>query len=177
MKKKIINKYNLIIFLCFIIIIGGLILLFASQKYILDNTILSTPPIEIEVETTNTNNLKQEIYNLTNQERIKNNQQQLSYNNKLDAAADQRAMEAATSFSHIRPNGKEYYTIINIQYQYAGENLLLISNEAATGYNIVESWMNSPSHKENILRDTFSSIAIGIYVKDDITYISQIFIG
>ena len=35
---------------------------------------------------------------------------------------------------------------------------------------LMDTWMNSEGHKANILFPDYSSIAIGIYVKDNVTY-------
>jgi len=42
---------------------------------------------------------------------------------------------------------------------------------------LLDTWMNSEGHRANILLPDFTSIAIGLYEKDDVTYAVQIFMG
>jgi uncharacterized protein YkwD len=42
---------------------------------------------------------------------------------------------------------------------------------------MVDTWMNSPSHRNNILLPSFTQMAVGIYVYNGITYVSTIFLG
>ncbi len=45
-----------------------------------------------------------------------------------------------------------------------GENLAFGYNDASS---VLEAWMNSPTHRENILFPDFTKISISIYVADD----------
>lgn len=92
-------------------------------------------------------------------------------------AAYLRAQESAVKFSHTRPNGTDWHTALaayNVKYRYAGENLAQgqrSANEAVIG------WMNSPGHKENLLRPEYTSLGVGVhYLNGTLTW-SQMFIG
>lgn len=85
----------------------------------------------------------------------------LSWNSGLEQASAVRAVEASQSFSHTRPDGSDWWTVnSNLMY---GENL-------AKGYSSAESavqaWMDSPTHKANILDAEFTSGAIAIHVSN-----------
>jgi len=41
----------------------------------------------------------------------------------------------------------------------------------------MNSWMNSKSHRDNILLKDFTEMAIGVYEKDGVVYATQIFLG
>ena len=76
-------------------------------------------------------------------------------------AADIRAAEIKTSFSHTRPNGSSCFTALEeagVSYRAAGENI-------ASGYRtpsaVVEGWMNSDGHRSNILSKNFTHLAVG----------------
>lgn len=83
----------------------------------------------------------------------------LKWNSGLEQASAVRAVEASQVWSHNRPDGSEYWTVnSNLVY---GENL-------AKGYSdaneAVNAWMNSPSHRDNILFSDFRTGAIAIHI-------------
>lgn len=121
--------------------------------------------------------LIKDIFELVNQEREKNNIPALTYNKEIQDAADLRAKEASESFSHTRPDGSSCHDVIKLEYYATGENLLMADKEIATAENMMKTWMNSESHRANILLKDFTEIAIGIYEKDNIIYATQIFLG
>lgn len=103
--------------------------------------------------------------------RVENGLNELRIDNgALADTAVVRANECFIKWSHIRPNGKKWYTV-NSKVQF-GENL-------AYGYDnadsVVSAWMESPTHRENILYPDFKSMAIRVYVKDGIYYWAQEF--
>lgn len=82
----------------------------------------------------------------------------------LCAAAQARAQEIAQSFSHTRPDGSSCFTILEefgISYRAAGENIAMGQR---TPEEVMDGWMNSSGHRENILNGTFTSIGVGYYV-------------
>ena len=121
--------------------------------------------------------LIKDIFELVNQEREKNNVPALTYNKEIQDAADLRAKEASESFSHMRPDGSSCHDVIKLEYYATGENLLMADKEIATAENMMKTWMNSESHRANILLKDFTEMAIGIYEKDNIVYATQIFLG
>lgn len=85
----------------------------------------------------------------------------LAWSSGLEQASDVRAVEAAQVWSHSRPDGSDYWTV-NSKIVY-GENL-------AKGYNTVNdavtAWMNSVSHRDNILFPDYRTAAIAIHIQD-----------
>ena len=102
---------------------------------------------------------------LVNSQRAANGLSQLSWDGNLESASSVRASEISTSFSHTRPNGRPWYTV-NSKLQ-GGENLAYGYSSASSA---LDAWMNSATHRENILWPSFNRIAISIYVADDGTY-------
>lgn len=123
------------------------------------------------------NVLAGEVFDLVNYYRVTNSVENLAYNKDLQDAADVRAKESAESFEHKRPDGTDFATAITIDYTKAGENLLLIDKVIADYEVIVDTWMNSAGHKANILDKEFKSTAIGVYEKDGVLYLSQLFLS
>lgn len=116
-----------------------------------------------------------EVLKLTNQERTKAGLSILHTNSPLRSAADQRSVEIVSLFEHIRPNGKSIYSVLDehlIRYKTAGEN---IAYGQATPEDVVDGWMNSPGHRENILNNTFNKMGVGVYQHDGVIYWTQLF--
>lgn len=105
----------------------------------------------------------------TNQERIKNNVSELTLNQTLSEAAEAKAkdMVARNYWSHNTPDGAEPWTFIaaeNYNYQKAGENLAF---GFADSSSTVTGWMNSDSHRDNMLDNAFTEVGFGWANSDD----------
>lgn len=116
-----------------------------------------------------------EIYKKINAVRTANGLGILGYDAQLQGAADVRAKESASVFGHTRPDGSAAVTAVTVNYNVAGENLIQVTKEFATADIIVETWLNSPTHKANIMLADFSQTAIGVYESSGTLFISQIF--
>lgn len=117
-----------------------------------------------------------EVIKLVNAERTKRGLSKLSTNSKMAAASDKRAKEISTKFSHTRPNGKSCFTVFaeyGIKTGYAGENIAY--NYSSAAKDVVNMWMNSKGHKDNILSSKYKTIGVGLYVKDGRYYWVQLF--
>ena len=114
------------------------------------------------------------VYNLVNQQRANSGVSKLEYRNDLQSAANTRAKELATNFSHTRPNGSACFTAINVSYKTAVENIAYGSDDVSGTMN---QWMNSKNHRENILSTKYTGIAVGCYEKDGVKYWVQLFVG
>lgn len=105
-----------------------------------------------------------DVISLTNDERSLNNVNKLAENELLDRAAQAKAddMAAKSYFSHVGPDGKEPWAWIKesgYDYRYAGENLAV---HFVDSQDVVTAWMNSPSHRANIVKPVYEEIGIGI---------------
>lgn len=99
----------------------------------------------------------------TNQQRASNGLGPLTINSKLNASAQAKAndMVAKDYWSHNTPAGQEpwiFFDGAGYVYQKAGENLAYGFD---TSYKTVEGWMNSPSHRANILDGSYSEVGFG----------------
>jgi uncharacterized protein YkwD len=97
-------------------------------------------------------------YNLVNAQRANAGLPALARNGGLEDAARVRAQEISTRFSHTRPNDSEWWTV-NSGIQY-GENLAKLYQSADAAVN---AWMNSPTHRANILDGSFKTVGMAIY--------------
>ena len=119
----------------------------------------------------------QEVVRLVNAERAKYGLSALTVDAKASQAAQVRASEQARSFSHTRPNGTSCFTALReagVSYRTAGEN---IAYGQRTPQEAVTAWMNSPSHRANILGSQYKQIGVGYTVQNGTAYWAQFFIG
>jgi len=104
-----------------------------------------------------------EVIRLTNLERERAGAPRLEANLLLTQAAEIRAREIARSFSHTRPNGSQWASVIEetgLSLGSWGEN---IAGGQLTAASVVSSWMGSPGHRENIVRQNFDQIGVAVY--------------
>lgn len=127
--------------------------------------------------------IKMRFLELVNFERVKGGFQPLSLNDHLDAAAEVRSGEIIESFSHTRPNGSNFFTVIDeTQYQYStvGENICMTSHLGKGQYVSDIEWVGSdlqiesvaawtftlfkesPGHYENMMNSDYTDTGIGI---------------
>lgn len=121
--------------------------------------------------------IEEEVVRLVNIEREKAGLAPLSYSSELSKVAKMKSQDMADNnyFSHTSPTYGDPFTMMRnfgIQYGYAGENI-------AKGYRSAESvmngWMNSSGHRENILNSNFKTIGIGYVEANGTTYWTQMF--
>ncbi len=103
-------------------------------------------------------------------------------NDKLTKAAEAKAKDMADKsyFSHISPiDGKKWSDFIKesgYKYDVAGENL---ANGFDTTDTMVTAWIDSPSHRENILNpsvdETGLAISYGKLKKNPTIFVVQVF--
>lgn len=122
---------------------------------------------------------KKDVLALVNQERAKNGLAALSWGTTCEGAANTRARELVSSYSHTRPDGSSWQTACPIPATggKSGENLNA-GNAAVSPKTVVASWMNSPEHRKNILDPDFKYLSVGFVFEPGTknkTYWSQYF--
>ncbi len=98
-----------------------------------------------------------EVLDIVNQERKNNGLEPLVINEYLMEAAMVRAAETTILFAHVRPNSTNCFSASSLM---SGEN---IAYGDATPKSVMESWMNSEGHRNNILTADFKTIGIGCF--------------
>lgn len=93
-----------------------------------------------------------------NAEREKNGLNDLTWNTGLEQAAQVRAQECLTDFSHTRPDGSDWWTV-NSDIMY-GENLAYNYSDAKA---VVDAWMASPGHRANILNGEYLTVGMAAH--------------
>ena len=110
-----------------------------------------------------------EVLDIVNQERVNTGLSELIMDEELTKAANERAKELALRFSHNRPDNSDGLDILS---KVMGEN---IAAGQSTSTSVMDTWMNSPTHKSNILGSNYKSIGIGSYTNSGRTYWVQLF--
>jgi uncharacterized protein YkwD len=103
------------------------------------------------------------VVELTNDERSDNNVGPLRRNATLDAAAKLKAEHMAKNqyFAHFAPDGTSpwyWFKEAGYTYAHAGENLAIHFTDST---EVVEAWMDSPTHRENIVNGLYTEIGVG----------------
>ncbi len=123
----------------------------------------------------------QDLMSEVNAKRIQNGLSVLKENPQLDRAALLKAQDmfARGYWAHFAPDGKTPWAFIDTSgyhYKYAGENL---ARDFAVSKQVVDAWMNSPTHRKNILDSKFEDIGLavvnGSLSGEETTLVVQIF--
>jgi hypothetical protein len=121
------------------------------------------------------------LISLTNQERSAAGLNTLTPNSKLAAAAAAKAQNMFDQqyWDHFGPNGEtpwQFITAAGYNYVYAGENL---AKGFRTSEGVIEAWMASPTHRDNILSKNYKDIGIavktGVLLGKETTLVVQMF--
>lgn len=107
------------------------------------------------------------VYDLlkyTNDERKEKGLSELTLNSELSTAASGKAedMFKKDYWAHVSPTGTEpwyFFSKVGYDYIYAGENLAKNFNDSK---GVVNAWMNSESHRENLLNPNYSEVGFSV---------------
>jgi len=142
------------------VFISALIILFFSGIFPVENLFARLPKPCTQVAAV----VAADVVALTNENRTDDGLPALSTNALLTEAAQEKAddMAAHSYYAHVSPDGKSpLYWLQKVGYKYlnAGENLVI---DRTTSEQVVDAWMASPDHRENILRPQFTQIGVGV---------------
>jgi len=117
----------------------------------------------------------------TNASREREQLPTLRRNSELDEAARLKAenMAEVGYFSHWSPDGISpwhWFEEVGYSYAHAGENLAVHFTDSTA---VVDAWLNSPSHRANILNEQYTEMGIGTAVGQfegyDTVFVVQLF--
>lgn len=132
-----------------------------------------TPP---EPEWVDLDAYAQEVLALTNAQREAAGLNSLSADPVLTEMAMLRAKELEENYSHTRPSGENCKTVFGefeTDLRFWGENA---AKGNRTPEAVVEAWMDSPGHRENLLREDAEYLGVGVWQDEDgILYWVQLF--
>ncbi len=122
-----------------------------------------------------------EVISQINTQRQGQGEAPLKVNSSLNQAAFAKAenMFAQQYWAHVGPDGTEpwfFFKQANYQYSIAGENL---ARDFGNTTDMVQAWMASPTHKENILngryQETGVAVVNGTLLGTETTLVVQLF--
>lgn len=125
--------------------------------------------------------VKSSVIEMTNMERGASAVSSLYENPKLDTAAYLKAKDMMEKdyFSHESPEGVSpwhWFKEAGYDYKFAGENLAIGFLDSE---EVVQAWMDSPSHRANLLNPNYKEIGIAVLTGDfqgkETTIVVQLF--
>lgn len=106
----------------------------------------------------------QKVLEQTNVQRKNNGLPPLKYSSVLSESAAQKANDMFSNnyWAHNSPTGKtpwDFFKAVNYRYSVAGENL---ARDFYDTESLMKGWMDSPTHKANIINSKYQEIGIGV---------------
>ena len=91
----------------------------------------------------------------------------------LSAIASCRSYEASQVWSHTRPDGRHFATVLDDYGYSAGavQELMVYDTGSGDAIAMADRWMESKTQKELLLSD-YTTAGIGVYRVDGITYVT-----
>jgi hypothetical protein len=151
------------------LLILGIFSITITDHFFLDNSSLASVISSVLVDLTNSDRTTKQIGGLT-------------VSPVLTIAAQAKAddMAAKSYFAHVSPvDGKNswyWFQQAGYKFSYAGENLAVDFSDSP---DVERAWMNSPTHRANILNEHFTEIGIavaqGTYQGRPTIFVAQMF--
>ncbi len=121
--------------------------------------------IRLKPEAVHHTAFEDQVVALVNQERTRRGLSALTHRADVKHVAHKKAEDMIHSnyFSHQSPNYGSPFDMLRtfgIQYTAAGEN---IAKGQRTPQEVMNAWMNSPGHRQNILNGQYNAIGVGFY--------------
>ena len=146
----------------------------------LHGEVRSAPKVAVNVEASAT---ERRAFELMNAERQVAGLPLLAWSSEAAALARMQAesMAAGKFFSHKGPDGETVdgrAVHLGIKWRAIGENIATMKGYDDPATKAVSTWMQSASHKQNILNSIYDQSAIGFAVASDGTvYFAQVFLS
>lgn len=121
------------------------------------------------------------LVSLTNQDRAAQGLGSVTINPLLVKAAQAKANDMAAKgyFSHTTPEGYSswhWFKLVGYSYARAGENL---AQGYSTASEVETAWLNSPTHRANVMNPAFTEIgiatAVGTYQGKQVIFVAEMF--
>lgn len=127
--------------------------------------IIAPPPLKSDEDSLQSILIKSEVIKWTNVQRQKNSLSVLKENLKLDLSADIKVKDMFINqyFEHKSLSGIGVDGLVKetgYEYIIIGENLAMGNFENSE--RLVEAWMASPGHRENILNSKYQDIGVAV---------------
>lgn len=129
----------------------------ANPAMIIPGQKISIPNIDVKT-------MENQVIKLVNQARVNAGLQPFTANWELSRVARYKSQDMANKgyFNHTSPTYGSPFTMMQnfgIKFTAAGENIAMGQR---TAQEVMNSWMNSPGHRSNILNPSFNQIGVGL---------------
>ena len=123
--------------------------------------------------------LEYAIRDQINAARAENSLPELGLDGRLCAIAGCRAYELPLLWSHTRPDGRGYATVLE-DYGYgaaAVTELLVYGSGSGDAGQMVSQWLASESHRKSLVSEGFTTVGVGVFRVNGITYVCCLLVG
>lgn len=151
----------------FVVAVAGIVLLGSHIEVANAGGMPSEQNIVLLAENENIQNYAQRVLDLVNIERRKAGVKPLVLSDELMMAAAVRSQEIIKVFSHTRPDGTSFTSIVSRHGRRIGEN---IAGGYQTPEDVVDGWMHSEGHRKNILHPDFTELGVGYAYEENSQY-------
>ncbi|GEL76786.1 CAP domain-containing protein [Tenuibacillus multivorans] len=139
----------------------------------------SETQVDKSLDSNQVHEFEHRVHELVNEEREKHGLDPLEFSVEVSQVARTKSQDMADNnyFSHESPTYGSPFDMMKdfgVDYWSAGENIAMGQR---TPEQVMDGWMNSDGHRENILQESFTHLGVG-FIKDNGTYYwTQMFIG
>ena len=129
-----------------------------------------TPSVTVPGTSDTLDAYRNEVLRLVNIERANAGVAPLTLDSRICEAAQIRANELPVLFDHTRPDQSRCFTVLDdlgISYWSCAENIAAGQRTPAA---VVDSWMHSQGHRENILNPSYGKLGVGYLNYDGDSY-------
>ena len=151
----------------FVAAVAGIVLLSSHIEVANAGGMPSEQNVVLLAENENTQNYAQRVLDLVNIERRKAGVKPLALSDELMRAAAVRSQEIIKVFSHTRPDGTKFSSLVSRHGRRIGEN---IAGGYQTPEDVVDGWMHSEGHRKNILHPDFTELGVGYAYEENSQY-------
>lgn len=151
----------------FVAAVAGIVLLSSHIEVANAGGMPSEQNVVLLAENENTQNYAQRVLDLVNIERRKAGVKPLALSDELMRAAAVRSQEIIKVFSHTRPDGTSFSSLVSRHGRRIGEN---IAGGYQTPEDVVDGWMHSDGHRKNILHPDFTELGVGYAYEENSQY-------
>ena len=151
----------------FVAVVAGIVLLGSHIEAANAYEMQAEQNVVLLEKNENTQSYAQRVLNLVNIERRKAGVKPLVLSDELMRAAAVRSQEVTKVFSHTRPDGTPFSSIVSRHGRRIGEN---IGGGYQTPEEVVDGWMHSEGHRKNILHPDFTELGVGYTYEENSQY-------
>ena len=137
----------------------------------------ATEPPSYDISDYRVGNLEYELLDRINEYRAAEELEPLRIDEWLCAIASYRSFEASQVWSHTRPDGRHFATVLD-DYGYAAgdvQELMVYDTGSIDAAAVADRWMESGTQRKLLLSD-YTTAGIGVYRMDGLTYVTCLLI-